>query len=74
MVLKRNYMSVILSQQDEEKWLNPDLKEPAESDPLLNPYTPNITEAYRTQVKTWHPSHSENRSDMQAWFLYSGCC
>ncbi len=46
MVLKRKSMSVILSQQDEEKWLNPDLKEPSESDPLLKPYTPNIMEAY----------------------------
>ncbi len=42
MVLKRNSMSVILSQQDEKKWLNPDLKESTESDPLLKPYTASV--------------------------------
>ena len=73
-MLKRNSMFVVLHQQDEEKWLNPDLKEPTESGPLLNPYTPNIMEAYRTQVKPWHPSHDENRSEMRAGFLYLGCC
>jgi len=39
-------MPVILSKEDEEKWLDLELKEPAEVTSLLKPYPSNTMEAY----------------------------
>ncbi len=39
-------MPVILGRDGEEKWLNPDLKDPSELLPLLKPYPSELMEAY----------------------------
>ncbi len=50
-------MPVILRQQDEEVWLDPDVKEPSELLPLLMPYPSEAMNAYEVSTVVNSPSH-----------------
>jgi putative SOS response-associated peptidase YedK len=50
-------MPVILHKEDEETWLNPDLTEPAQLVPLLQPYPAENMEEWRVGDAARNPKN-----------------
>jgi len=52
-----NRMPVILKNDNEQAWLNPDLTEPDEIDPLLAPVAASALEVYAISTAVNNPSN-----------------